>query len=250
MKNQDRLDRERAFHDDRFSGGEDPRKHLGKYYSVNMHLEAFYRETVSRNCKGLELLEYGCGRGEKSRTWVNMGANVTGIDISPEGISKAKKRSSKAKYHASYFVMDAENTTFDDATFDIVVGSGIIHHLDIDGSYRELARLLNENGHIVFSEPLGSNPIINFYRQLTPNIRTADEHPLKERDLKLLHDYFHNVEIEYFTLLTLLAVPFRKMSIFSRMHSLLASFDKIIFRVPFLRKLAWMVVIHAFNPKQ
>jgi len=135
-------------------------------------------------------------------------------------------------------------------TPSIIVGSGIIHHLDIIASYKELTRILNENGHIVFSEPLGSNPVINLYRMLTPDLRTADEHPLKGKDLALLSEYFSNVEVEYFTLFTLLAVPFRSMPAFKQIHGILASIDRAIFRVPFLRKLAWMVVIHAYNPRK
>jgi 2-polyprenyl-3-methyl-5-hydroxy-6-metoxy-1,4-benzoquinol methylase len=249
MNDINKLDKERAFHDQRFGEGVDQRAKLLKYYSVNKHLEEFYTDTISEICQGKELLEYGCGRGERSRKWVRLGAEVTGIDISSEGIRKARKRSSNGDYRANYFVMDAANTTFDGSTFDIVVGSGIIHHLDLRESYQELSRILKKNGHIVFSEPLGSNPVINLYRALTPKMRTEDEHPLREKDIKLLSEYFHNVEAEYFTLFTLLAVPFRKMPIFIWLLGLLASIDQIVFRVPFLKRFAWMVVIHAYNPR-
>lgn len=35
-----------------------------------------------------------------------------------------------------------------------------------------------------FSEPLGHNPIINWYRNRTPEMRTEDEHPLLIKDIE------------------------------------------------------------------
>ncbi len=251
MNDQERLVRERVFHDQRFGSAIDQRSKLRKYYSVNKHLEKFYTDTISGLCNEKKLLEYGCGKGERTKKWVRLGAIVTGIDISSKGIEKARERMSAiGDYQADYFVMDAENTTFDDSSFDIVVGSGIIHHLKLTDSYREISRILHENGHMVFSEPMGSNPLINLYRRLTPSLRTDDEHPLLEQDIQLLRKYFSHVEAEYFTLFTLLAVPFRKMSIFSKVHGLLAKIDQVVFQIPHAKKLAWMVVIHAWNPRQ
>ena len=114
--------------------------------------------------------------------------------------------------------MNAENTKFDSNVFDIIVGMGIIHHLDLLNSYRELSRILINDGHAVFVEPLGHNPLINLYRIFTPKIRTEDEHPLKIKDIKLIEKYFHNVHIEYYSLFVLLAVPFRKLFIFEKLY--------------------------------
>ena len=41
---------------------------------------------------------------------------------------------------------------------------------------------------ILFFEPLGTNPFINFYRYLTPSSRSKDEHPLLKED-------FENIEM-------------------------------------------------------
>ena len=42
----------------------------------------------------------------------------------------------------------------------------------------EISRILKPNGKLLFIEPLGTNPLINFYRKLTPKSRSKDEHPL------------------------------------------------------------------------
>ena len=250
MPETDRIEREKKFHDNRFGGSDNERENARKFYSINKHQEARFIEIVSKLSKDKNLLEYGCGSGEKSLQWQKFGAKVTGIDISSEGIKKAKEINVKNEYQAEYFVMNAENTEFDDRTFDIVVGKGIIHHLDLKKSYNELSRILKADGHIVFIEPLGHNPFVNLYRMLTPKMRTEDEHPLKMNDIKLFEKYFQNVEANYFSLLTLFAVPFRNMSIFNKLCDILRSIDKIIFKIPIIKRYAWTVIIHAYNPRK
>ena len=43
---------------------------------------------------------------------------------------------------------------------------------------------LPSKGNLIFIEPLGTNPIINLYRKLTPKSRSKDEHPLINKDFK------------------------------------------------------------------
>ena len=173
-----------------------------------------------------------------------------GIDISSKGIKSAKDKIENTEYEADYFVMDAENTGFHDSSFDIIVGTGIIHHLDILVSYQEICRILKKNGRAVFMEPLGHNPFINFYRGLTPQMRTQDEHPLKLKDIEILEQYFHNVEVEYFSLFTLLAVPFRSTFFFENLCHFFRDIDKAAFQIPFIKRYAWTIIIHASNPKK
>ncbi len=246
----DRLQREKSFHDNRFGGDDSERATARKYYSINNHVKERYIEIVSKLCEGKDLLEYGCGKGSNSKQWLELGAKVTGIDISEEGIAVAKENMANNGLHAEYYVMNAEATEFNDNSFDLIVGTGILHHLDLTKSYQELSRICNENAHIVFIEPLGHNPFINLFRLLTPKMRTADEHPLKSKEIKLLNQYFHNVKCEYFVLFTLFAVPFRNMSFFNKVYSFFMNIDKVILSIPFVRRYAWMVVIHASNPRK
>ena len=245
-----RLETERKFHDYRFADDDNIRSNIKKYYVINkIALEKYY-DIISANCKDKKLLEYGCGTGDNIEIFQKLNVHLTGIDISEEGINRANIKSNSKKIDADFFVMDAENTDFQDNSFDLIVGRGIIHHLNLKNIYSETARILNTNGHAVFMEPLGHNPIINLYRKLTPNIRTPDEHPLMKRDLKLLKDYFHNVNLEYFSLLTLLTVPFRNLFIFKPLFRILYIIDKLILKVPFIRDWAWIVVVHIHNPKK
>ncbi len=245
----ERLEEEQSFHDHRFDSDEN-RKSLSKYYSVRIRIAERRFDILSKCCNGKKVLEYGCGSGTGSERLLKLGAILTGIDISNEGIRKARERRKKSQYKADYLVMNAEKTDFDDDTFDVAVGLGILHHLDLPKAYGELCRVLKKDGHAIFEEPLGHNPFINFYRIVTPALRTSGEHPLKKGDIELLRKYFHNVEVEYFTLVTLLAVPFRKMFFFKRLYYFLEKIDRTIFVASFIRKYAWTVIIHASHPKK
>ena len=243
-----RLDSERIFHDNRFADADHLRANIKKYYIINKIALKKYYNLISATCKNKHLLEYGCGVGDNIKKFKDLGAHVTGIDISQEGIKQAKERSSTNNLDANLLVMDVENTGFKNDEFDIIVGQGIIHHLNLKKIYSETSRLLNANGHAIFLEPLGHNPIINLYRKLTPNIRTSDEHPLMKQDLKLLKKYFYNVNIEYFSLLTLLTVPFRNSLIFKPLFTIFSTIDKQILKIPIIREWAWIVIIHIHKP--
>ena len=185
-----------------------------KYYVVRKGLRKRYNSILSQLCNKKKVLEYGCGSGTGSKRLLNFGAILTGIDISSEGIQAAKK----SEPNAEYLIMNAEQTEFKDESFDVIVGLGIIHHLDLNKAYNEIFRILKKNGHAVFEEPLGHNPFINFYRALTPSMRTSSEHPLKQKDIALLKKYFHSVHVEYFSLVTILSVPFRNTRFFERLY--------------------------------
>jgi ubiquinone/menaquinone biosynthesis C-methylase UbiE len=246
----DRLNEEQTFHDKRFGEGRDERDSASKYYVVRRGSRRKYDSILSKICNGKRVLEYGCGSGTGSERLLNFGAILTGIDISAEGVMAAKKKLKYSAYKAEYYVMNVEQTEFEDETFDVVAGLGIIHHLDLKKAYNEASRILKKRGHAVFEEPLGHNPFINFYRVLTPNMRTSSEHPLKHNDIELLKKYFKNVETEYFSLFTIFSVPFRNMKFFEQIYNVLERIDRLIFNIPFMKKYAWTVLIHASQPQK
>jgi SAM-dependent methyltransferase len=147
-------------------------------------------------------------------------------------------------------VMNAECLAYADHSFDLVFGSGILHHLDLGAALDEVSRVLKPDGQAAFFEPLGHNSLINLYRRFTPAMRTADEHPLRMDDLARLPDRFAHVNVRYFHLLSLLAMVFRRTPVFGPLLSFLHALDRIVLAVPFLRKQAWVVVICVAQPRQ
>lgn len=227
------------------------RKNTDKYYSITQIDRQFYHDFLKAHCANKEVLEYGCGCGSSAFFLVHNKAMVTGIDISELAVLEATKEANRrAVDMVTFKVMDAESTTFSNNQFDMVCGTGILHHLDLKLSYAELARVLKPSGIGIFIEPLGHNPIINLYRKLTPSMRTEDEHPMLISDLNLATSYFDKVNVRFFHLFTLLSIPFRKFGpFFTVLLKFLHLLDKLVFAIRPLQKYAWIVVLIIAEPR-
>lgn len=179
------------------------------------------------------------------------GYSITGIDISEEGIKKAKNKAAGKSVAADYYVMNAENTDFDDSSFDLILGSGILHHLNVKKSLRELSRIMKQDGHALFFEPMGHNLLINTYRSLTPSMRSNDEHPLKFDDIEIMSNFFEKINVRYFCIFSLMSVPLRNTIFFNTVYRALEKFDSVVMSaIPILKKYAWIVVIDLSIPKR
>ena len=70
--------------------------------------------------------------------------------------------------------------------------------MQIEKCLNEIHRILKSKGNLIFIEPLGTNPIINLYRKLTPKSRSKDEHPLINKDFKYINEKFIETKIKYY----------------------------------------------------
>jgi ubiquinone/menaquinone biosynthesis C-methylase UbiE len=246
----DRIEREKEFHNHRFA--ENTRKSLDKYYSISTNTRKLFLDLMNTGLNGKKVLEYGCGTGSFSFDLAEKDAIVYGIDISEVAIDEAKKTAASKvfKDNLNFSVMNAENLKYENDFFDRICGNSILHHLELKTSLKELTRVIKKGGNAVFIEPLGHNPFINMYRKLTPKLRSDDEHPLKSEDLKLFREYFSKVNISYFHLTTLLAVPFRNTTLFNGIFSILSKIDSALFSFEIFKKNAWMIVLELSEPKK
>jgi SAM-dependent methyltransferase len=245
-----RLEREREFHDRAFA--EDVRASAKRFYAVTGAMLAWYEGVLGAHADGARVLEYGCGPGSRAFHLARNGAHVLGIDISPVAIEQAaaRGRAEGLDERLDFRVMDAEQLELPDGSFDVVCGSGILHHLNLSRAYGEIARVLKDDGIAVFTEPLGHNPAINAYRNRTPALRTVDEHPLLVGDLVLAESFFAEVSTRFFALTSLLAIPLRERPGFARALAALDGLDRWLFRVaPALRREAWMVGMTLSRPR-
>jgi ubiquinone/menaquinone biosynthesis C-methylase UbiE len=184
-----RVERERAAHteDDvlgRSAEVKDRFCHIWRYPALRRLLDTL--EGHLSDLDGQRVLDLGCGRGERSLTLLERGATVNGIDISPVYIDQADNEARRAGFLDNRFAFvagDAHHLPYDDATFDLVVGDGILHHLDLDVALGEVHRVLRPGGRALFREPLLDNPLLKLFRHLTPKARTEDERPLSASDL-------------------------------------------------------------------
>ncbi len=245
-----RIQQEKEFHNQRFRDEVDRRSNLSKYYAITGSSVNYYYDLL-RAGAGERVLEYGCGTGSAAFWLAAGGAAVTGIDIADTAIERASREAKEKGQSINFRVMNAEALDLPDDSFDLICGSGILHHLDLNQAYAELARVLSPEGRVVFREPLGHNLFVNLYRWLTPTLRTETEHPLLLKDLDTARLFFDRVEVKYFYLLALLVAPVAERAIFGPLLAFLERVDRRLFSLlPFTRRYAWIAVMAMAQPKK
>jgi SAM-dependent methyltransferase len=225
---------------------------VDRFYSIAQRSWGFYEDLIKTDCGGKRVLEYGCGQGSLAFDLAKLGADVSGIDISDVAIDIARDRArSECINGLDFMQMDAEALTFKDESFDLICGSSIIHHLDLNRAFFHLARTLKPDGKAVFLEPLGHNAFINVYRHFTPDVRTPDEHPLIMKDFKLAKAFFSEISLTYFHLFSFMAVPVRRTRLFRPLLKILDWTDKALFSlIPYFGRFAWMTVMTLSKPRR
>lgn len=239
-----RAEREAQFHDRRFSERHGTRP-ASRFYRLTAPSRRELLARVGDLPTGSRVLELGCGPDSQAWELAARGLSVTAIDISTAAVDLARAEATTRDLPVQFEVMNAESIGFADGSFDAVIGSSILHHLDLTRAVPEVRRVLSGGGHALFYEPSGHNPAINLYRRLTPSQRSDDERPLTTEDRVLLESGFDQLEVRYFHLSSLAALGLLRTPWFDRAAAALERFDGRLFkRVPPLRKYAWVMVIH------
>lgn len=104
----------------------------------------------------VHVLEIGCGTGMFTEIFARTGAWITAVDISPNLLKKAEARNLPKDR-----VRFTENRFEDcdmDGPFDAVIGSSILHHLEIEETLSKIHTLLRPGGIMSFAEPNMLNP--------------------------------------------------------------------------------------------
>lgn len=235
--------KEAKFHDDRLSLVHDREGQAKFYWTVQLLHDQFTRAVEDRAI-GKDVLELGCFSGDRTVELAAVAGRVVAIDISPIAVERTATRTRELGFdNVSAEVCDAENLSFDDQSFDLVVAAGVIHHVAVDRTIDQIYRVLRPGGTAMFREPLGHNPVINIYRSWTPDVRTDDEHPLMKSDLQLMQAKFDRMEIDYFGFFALGAYPLRHLAVGSISRNALNTLDRMIFNNSLLGCFCWQANI-------
>jgi SAM-dependent methyltransferase len=166
---------------------------------------------------GRRVLDLGSGLGEASVWFARHGASVTALDISPGMLRVVSDVARHHGVHVDTVVGSATDLSWcGDATFDIVYGANMLHHVDIERCLDEVHRVLRPGGKAAFWDPVKYNPAIELYRRLASGVRTEDEHPLRVRDLRAMQRRFAQVSVRGFWLTALLI--FVRFFVIDRIH--------------------------------
>ena len=124
---------------------------------------------------GMSVLELGCGTGYFTRELARSKADIVAIDVSSELLGVARTYPSTPNVH--YELQNACALSYADALFDSVVGSSVLHHLDIKEAVAEVYRVLKKHGSIYFTEPNMLNPQIAIQKNVSCVKRKLGDSP-------------------------------------------------------------------------
>jgi SAM-dependent methyltransferase len=121
-------------------------------------LEAFTTSAAAQLVKhakvraGQRVLDVGCGTGVVAVTAARLGAHVTGLDLTPALLERARENSHIAGVKIDWREGDIENLPFDDGAFDVVLSQfGHIFAPRPEVATSQMLRVLKPGGTIAFS---------------------------------------------------------------------------------------------------
>jgi ubiquinone/menaquinone biosynthesis C-methylase UbiE len=107
-------------------------------------------ENLSLN-RDTEILDLCCGAGQTTQLLVQYSDKVTGLDISPVALARAKQNVPQANYVEGL----AQEIPIQDNCFDLVHSSAAMHEMtgeELRQIFREVYRVLKPNGFFAFSD--------------------------------------------------------------------------------------------------
>jgi ubiquinone/menaquinone biosynthesis C-methylase UbiE len=231
-------DRDPAFRERAASSSDTFEKFYGnkKYYDAARRSKRYVDDWIRTHARNAVFLDYACGNGQYALLAARSDARLAlGFDISDVSVQNAR-RNAAGLDNARYFQADAESTRLPDQCIDAAICSGMLHHLDLSYAFPELRRILKPGGKILAVEALDYNPAIKLYRAMTPDMRTDWEkaHILSLKDLRFASRFFNVTEVKYWHVVGYAAGKFPALL------PVLDGLDRVLERIPFVNRLAWM----------
>ncbi len=109
-------------------------------------------------------LEIGCGTGDFTRLLSQSGASITAVDISKDLTTIARRN--LLDYPKVVVITSSFENLNKESTFDTVIGSSVLHHLDIQPALAHIFNLHVPGGILSFAEPNKLNPQIMIQKNI------------------------------------------------------------------------------------
>lgn len=197
---------------------------------------------------GMRILDFACGGGVTSAWLAARGAEVVGVDLSPESVDRAREVNQVLGLSSTFI------TSLDDPNakrpFDAIVGRYALHHTDIPVLAPLLAAKVRRGGMGAFVETFATNPVLRLARgSLTgrlgiAKLGTADEQPLRPQDLAALRSAFGTLHVECAELHFLRIFDRQVLRYRSRaLSATLGRIDDMVGRIPRSASLSYFQVV-------
>ncbi len=204
MENLDRQKAERDFYDNFYQKGWERQDHRIDEEIVPPNMRQYWHvlrghiEQLKSRQPVIQALDCGCGHGVLSVLLAKMDVKVAAVDISPSSIRITERlaHANGVERKISTYVALLEKLPFKENYFDCIVGTRVLHHVDIMTSGMHLARVLKPQGLGIFWECTEKNPVLRFARKHVrrlmplPKFGTQYEHPLTKEEIDALGVFF------------------------------------------------------------
>jgi ubiquinone/menaquinone biosynthesis C-methylase UbiE len=186
-------------------------------------------------------LEIGCGTGSFTRIFATSKAEITAIDISDELTRIASEN--LFQYQNVKVITSSFENLGEDKKYDAVIGSSVLHHLDIEPALSHIYRLLKPGGIMSFAEPNMLNPQIMIQKNLPWIKKKMGDSPDEtaffrwQMDRYIQKAGFYNIQVLPFDWLHPM-VP-------SGMISLVSSIGFVLKKIPLVKEFAGSLLISA-----
>jgi len=150
-----------------------------------------WRNQLWAKIRGPKILEVGVGTG-KNMPYYPRGMQITGIDLTPGMLERARKRAAELKLKVVLQLGDVQSLEFPDASFDSAMATFVFCSVpDPVIGLRELARVVKPGGQVILLEHMRSanrvigammdllNPVVvrmmgaNINRQTVENVQKS-----------------------------------------------------------------------------
>lgn len=218
-----------------------------KYYRGAVESKKYVEDWIRGNAEGKVVLDFACGDGGNALLAAGANAGLSiGIDLSQVSVMNAQQNAlEKGLERKCVFLQaDCENTGFPEECIDVIICSGMLHHLDLSVAMPEMRRMLKPNGKILIVEALAYNPLIRLYRKLTPAMRTKweAEHILNMKDVRFASKFFDVENVRFWHILSPLA------GFVGFLFPILNVIDRALVRIPLIRLMAWQFTVELHRP--
>jgi 2-polyprenyl-3-methyl-5-hydroxy-6-metoxy-1,4-benzoquinol methylase len=229
-------------------------------YRASRWWRLFNKEFIFKSMgdlRGKAVLDFGCGEGNLGVQIGSLGAQVLGIDISPELIDLARRRAEldHVSGHVDFQASDILETQPPAESFDFVVCTDALHHVDLPRVVGILHRCLKPGGALIVKEPVSFSKTFQTVRERLPIeiVASPGDRQLMEADLEDIRRPFASSEIVYFNFLGRFSRFLPNSNRIDRGHPItkavmlaLLGLDRIVISaIPFVRRYCGEVVIVA-----
>lgn len=137
---------------------------------------------VIEKFKPKSVLDVGCARGYLVKSFIDLGINAYGIDISAYAINNSL---SEVREKLRVCDIEEENLPFNDNTFDVIIMTEVIEHLKrYDVAIQEIKRVLKSDGIVYLTTP-------------TPREKHHDPTHINIHDKDFWSNFFHRSGLYY-----------------------------------------------------